>query len=75
MAQIGERYTRMRCANGHERTIGFYDLVEIGRPVRRVAYVRAALVEAFDGTVDVWRDDGALPRCPCGAPFLAGGHR
>lgn len=70
MAQVNDRYTRMRCAVGHERTIGFYDLVESGQPVRHVAYVCAALGEVFDGTMDIWRDDDTLPKCPCGVEFV-----
>lgn len=70
VARSGDRQARMRCARGHERTIEFYDLAEEGLPVRRVAYVRAALGEAFHGTMDIWRDNGELPRCPCGAQFV-----
>ena len=68
--QNNHRRTRMRCVNGHERTIGFYELEEEGQPVRHVAYVRAALQEAFPSYDGVWRDDGELPRCPCGAGFV-----
>lgn len=67
--QTNERRAKARCANGHDRILGFYDLTESGKYVRHVAYVRAALGEVFGGNMDIWRDDGTLPKCPCGADF------
>ena len=70
MEHINERHTRMRCAAGHERTVEFFDHVEAGKPVRHVACVRPTLGEVFPSYEGVWRDDGQLPRCPCGAGFV-----
>ena len=69
MARTEDRRVRMRCANGHERTIELFDLVEEGS-VRHVACVRPALTEVFPSYDGIWRDDGQLPRCPCGAEFV-----
>lgn len=70
MTQGNDYHVRIRCANGHERTIDFHDYANTGKPVQHVAFVRPALGELFPSYEGVWRDDGQLPRCPCGAGFV-----
>lgn len=64
------RYQRMRCGNGHERVVGFYELLEAGTPGKHVSFIRPALGEVLPSYDGAWRDDGQLARCPCGAEFI-----